>query len=51
MSPDQIRDQNLFPKGFYPLPHPKHQEGGFVFPHFVIDALKQQDGAISSGSI
>jgi len=38
MSPDQIREQNLFPKGFYPLPHPKHQEGGFVFPHFVIDA-------------
>ena len=44
MTPDQIRDQNLFPKGFYPLPHPKHQEGGFVFPHFVIDAIKQQDG-------
>jgi cytochrome c peroxidase len=44
MSADQIRDQNLFPKGFYPLPHPKHQEGGFVFPHFVIDAIKQQDG-------
>jgi hypothetical protein len=41
MSPDQIRDQNLYPKGFYPLPHPKHQEGGFVFPHFVIDAIKQ----------
>jgi cytochrome c peroxidase len=44
MSPDQIRDQNLFPRGFYPLPHPKHQEGGFVFPHFVIDAIRQQDG-------
>ena len=44
MSPDQIRDQNLYPKGFYPLPHPKHQEGGFVFPHFVIDAIKRQDG-------
>ena len=43
-TPDQMRDQNLFPKGFYPLPHPKHQEGGFVFPHFVIDAIKQQDG-------
>jgi cytochrome c peroxidase len=43
MSPDEIREQNLFPKGFYPLPHPKHQEGGFVFPHFVIDAIKQQD--------
>jgi cytochrome c peroxidase len=44
MSPDQIRNQNLYPKGFYPLPHPKHQEGGFVFPHFEIDAIKQQDG-------
>ena len=44
MSPDQIRDQNLYPKGFYPLPHPNHPEGGFLFPHFVIDAIKQQDG-------
>src|SRR5260370_40611436 len=44
MSPEQIRDQNLYPKGFYPLPHPKHSDGGFVFPHFLIDALKQQDG-------
>lgn len=51
MTPDQIRDQNLFPKGFYPLPHPKHQEGGFIFPHFVIDAIKQQDDAICSGLI
>jgi cytochrome c peroxidase len=44
MSPEQIREQNLYPKGFYPLPHPKHSEGGFVFPHFEIDAIKQQDG-------
>ena len=44
MTPDQIRNQNLYPKGFYPLPHPKHQEGGFVFPHFLIDAIKRQDG-------
>jgi cytochrome c peroxidase len=44
MSPEQIRDRNLFPKGFYPLPHPKHQEGGFVFPHFVIDEIKRQEG-------
>ena len=43
MSPEQIRDQTLFPKGFYPLPHPKHQEGGFVFPHFVIDEIKRQE--------
>ena len=38
MSPEQIREQNLYPKGFYPLPHPKHTDGGFVFPHFLIDA-------------
>src|ERR1700726_929075 len=43
MSPEQIHDQNVFPKGFYPLPHPKHQEGGFVFPHFVIDEIKRQE--------
>jgi hypothetical protein len=32
MSAEQIREQNVFPKGFYPLPHPKHSAGGFVFP-------------------
>src|SRR6267378_5378146 len=26
MNPEQIREQNAFPKGFYPLPHPKHSE-------------------------
>jgi cytochrome c peroxidase len=44
MSPEQIREQGLFPKGFYPLPHPKHSEGGFVFPHFLIDEIKRQEG-------
>jgi cytochrome c peroxidase len=44
MSPEQIREQNLFPKGFLPLPHPKHSEGGFVFPHFLIDEIKRQEG-------
>jgi len=44
VSADQIREQNLYPKGFYPLPHPKHTDGGFVFPRFLIDAIKQQDG-------
>jgi cytochrome c peroxidase len=43
-NPEQIREQNLFPKGFYPLPHPKHQAGGFVFPHFVIDEINRQEG-------
>jgi cytochrome c peroxidase len=43
MTPNQIREQNLFPKGFYPLPHPKHQEGGMVFPHFLIEEIKKQE--------
>src|ERR1700759_5481479 len=43
-SPEQIRDKDLFPRGFYPLPHPKHSEGGFVIPHFVIDEVKRQEG-------
>src|SRR5260370_330521 len=43
MTPEQIRDRNLFPAGFLPLPHPKHQEGGFVFPRFVIDEINRQE--------
>ncbi len=44
MSPDQIREKNVFPKGFYPLPHPNHPEGGMLFPKFEIDELKKQEG-------
>ena len=44
MSPTEIRDQNLFPKGFYPLPHPNHPEGGMVFPKFEIDEIQKQEG-------
>jgi cytochrome c peroxidase len=44
MTPDQIRDGNLFPSGFLPLPHPKHQEGGMVFPRFLINEIKRQEG-------
>jgi cytochrome c peroxidase len=43
MSPEQIRDKNLYPKGFYPLPHPNHPEGGMVFPHLEIDEIKKQE--------
>src|SRR5882757_1775162 len=43
MTPEQIRDRNIFPPGFLPLPHPKHQEGGFVFPRFLIDEIKRQE--------
>jgi len=39
MSPDEIRDRGLFPKGFLPLPHPNHPEGGMVFPKMMIDEL------------
>src|SRR5580704_6147411 len=44
ISPDDIRDQGVWPKGFLPLPHPKHATGGFVFPKEEIDAIKRQDG-------
>src|SRR6202047_1846565 len=43
-SPTEIRDKNLFPKGFYPLPHPNHAEGGMVFPKFEIEEIKKLDG-------
>lgn len=39
LSADQIREQALFPKGFLPLPHPKHEVGGMVFPPMEIKAL------------
>src|SRR6202021_1917710 len=44
MLPEQIREHDLFPKGFYPLPHPKHVEGGFAFSAFVIHEIKRQEG-------
>ncbi len=44
MSPEEIRDKNLFPKGFYPLPHPNHPEGGMLFPKSTIDDIKTQTG-------
>jgi cytochrome c peroxidase len=44
LSPEEIRDKNVFPKGFYPLPHPNHPEGGMVFPRFEIAEIKKLDG-------
>jgi len=44
MSPEEIREKNLFPAGFFPLPHPNHPEGGMVFPKFHIDEIKKQEG-------
>lgn len=44
MSPETIRQKNLFPAGFYPLPHPNHAEGGMLFPKFQIEETKKQTG-------
>lgn len=43
MSPDQIRSRNVFPKGFLPLPHPNHPEGGMLFPQYHIDEIMKQE--------
>ena len=44
MSPMEIMEKDLWPKGFYPLPHPNHAEGGMVFPKYHIDQIKKQEG-------
>lgn len=43
-SPEDIREKDLFPEAFLPLPHPKHAEGGMVFPEFHIREIKKQEG-------
>ncbi|SFS19321.1 Cytochrome c peroxidase [Dyella sp. OK004] len=43
MTPEEIKNKDLFPAGFMPLPHPNHPEGGMLFPHFEIERIKQQD--------
>lgn len=44
LSPDAIKEKNLFPKGFLPLPHPHHAEGGMLFPKFHIDEILKTEG-------
>src|SRR5258708_9367057 len=46
MSPDEIRERGLWPKGLLPLPHPFHPTAGFVFPQVAIDPIKRQDGPV-----
>jgi len=43
MTPEQIRAKDVFPKGFLPLPHANHPEGGMVFPQEEIDEVKKQE--------
>ncbi|GEP43594.1 cytochrome b6 [Brevifollis gellanilyticus] len=42
MSPEAIKDGDVWPAGFYPLPHPHHEAGGMVFPKKQIDEVKKQ---------
>ena len=44
LSPDEIKAQDLFPFGFFPLPHPKQPEGGMLFPHSTIEETQRQTG-------
>ena len=44
MTPEDVRQKNLWPGGLLPLPHPNHPEGGMVFPKFHIDEIKKQTG-------
>jgi len=44
MSAADIREQDLFPQGFLPLPHANHPEGGMLFPQYHIDEIKAQTG-------
>ena len=43
MLPEDVRERDVFPLGFMPLPHPNHPEGGMLFPKFHIDEIKKQE--------
>jgi hypothetical protein len=35
LSPQEVKDRQLWPAGFLPLPHPHHEAGGMIFPKFI----------------
>jgi len=41
MSPAEIKEKDLFPMGFRPLPHTKHSTGGQVFPENQIEKMRE----------
>jgi cytochrome c peroxidase len=41
MTPAEIKQKDLFPMGFRPLPHSKHSTGGQVFPQNQIDKMRK----------
>ncbi|MER9657505.1 cytochrome B6 [Mesorhizobium sp. M0152] len=44
MTPQEIRNSNLLPKGFLPLPHVKQATGGQVFPDNQIREISADEG-------
>jgi cytochrome c peroxidase len=44
LSADEIRELDVWPAGFFPLPHPKQPEGGMIFPQTTIDETLRQTG-------
>ena len=32
LSPEEVKEKQLWPAGFLPLPHPHHEAGGMIFP-------------------
>ena len=44
VSPEEMREKDLSPTGFFPLPHANHPEGGMTFPKFLVDEIKKQEG-------
>ena len=44
MSPEEIQSRDLWPAGFYALPHPHHEAGGMIFPKTVIDRTQKDAG-------
>jgi cytochrome c peroxidase len=43
LSPEDIKERNLLPEGFKPMPHVKQPTGGQVFPNKQIDEIARQE--------
>ncbi|MDX3928252.1 MAG: cytochrome B6 [Shinella sp.] len=44
MTPEEIKERNLLPEGFKPLPHVKQTAGGQVFPNRQIEEIGEDEG-------
>jgi cytochrome c peroxidase len=43
LSAEQVKQRDVYPAGFLPLPHPNHPEGGMLFPQSHIDFVNRQE--------